>query len=69
MRTFRKFFTGLFNINTGTKTKKDKYIPTKKESEPEPKMRIRRKWKMMRKRIYHNARCSYAKTKGLSNLK
>lgn len=31
MRTVRKFFTGLFNINKGIKTLRDKYIPSKKE--------------------------------------
>lgn len=69
MRTVRKFFTGLFNINKGIKTLKEKYIPSKKEipkTKKEKKI-IETKGKVIRLKASRNSKKTYATTKSFNN--
>lgn len=69
MRTVRKFFTGLFNINKGIKTFKDKFIPSQKEvflTKKEKKIIVKQR-EIIRLKAFRNSEKSYATTKSFND--
>lgn len=68
IQLFRKLFTS--EKPKQDQEKKSKYIPVKKAAGPKKKRYdpVKRRKEYISNRLYHNARCHFATTKGFSNL-